>query len=229
MLLIAGAVVAGILLGFALGGNLKDLADAHFRWWGLAVIGLALQFVPVPGSASSAHHLLGVGLLMGSYALLIAFVLANVRYVGFWVVAAGFALNLLVIGVNGGMPVSDQALRSAYGPGYAATLHQLESSGGAKHHLRRPDDDLTAISDNIPIGTPVHNVFSLGDLVALVGVGWVMAQATAGGKGRHLTEAGRVVHGAGEETGWFRRRAKVATVPVPDYQPGEAPPPGPPG
>jgi Family of unknown function (DUF5317) len=120
----------------------------------------------------------------------------NLRFVGFWFVAAGFALNILVISLNGGMPVGDHALRVAYGSGYPATLQALVKSGGAKHHLQRPSDVLTPLSDVIPVGKPVGNVFSVGDMIALFGVAWVMAEATKGPPGRHRMRRGRITRGS---------------------------------
>jgi hypothetical protein len=185
VLLIIGAVAVGIAIGLAFGGGLKPLAEAQFKWWPLAIVGLALQLVPVPSRPGEADHLLGVGLLVASYIVLLAFVALNLRYFGFWFVAAGFALNLLVITLNGGMPVDDHALRVAYGSEYQATLHSLVASGGAKHHLQRPSDVVTPLSDVIPVGRPVGNVFSVGDMVALFGVVLVMAGATKGPPGKH--------------------------------------------
>jgi hypothetical protein len=185
VLLIIGAVALGIAVGLVMGGGLKPLGEAQFRWWPLAIVGLGLQLLPVPSRPGEADHLLGVGLLVASYVVLLAFVALNVRYIGFWFVAGGFALNLLVISLNGGMPVDDHALRAAYGSGYRSTLSSLVTSGGAKHHLQRHSDVLTPLSDVIPVGKPVGNVFSPGDMVALFGVVLVMAQATKGPPGKH--------------------------------------------
>src|SRR2546425_8316056 len=55
------------------------------------------------GSAAAAY---ATWLQLGSLGLLIAFLLANLRYRSLWLIAAGVALNLLVVSVNGGyMPV----------------------------------------------------------------------------------------------------------------------------
>jgi len=186
VLLIAGAIVLGVGVGLALGGSLRELAEASFRWWPLALVGLALQFIPAP----SGHHWVPVALLLASYAVLLLFVAANFRYIGFWLVAAGFALNILVIALNGGMPVNDHALREAYGSSYQGTRTSLLSTGGAKHHLARADDLLLPLSDVIPVGSPVHNVFSVGDMVAIFGVAWALAEATKGPPGKHRVRAG---------------------------------------
>lgn len=191
MLLIVGAVVVGIVAGLLLGGSLRTLADVHFRWWPLALVGFGLQVIPVPSTSGRIGHWLAVGLLVASYAVLLLFVGANARYIGFWLVGLGFALNILVIGVNGGMPVSERALRQAYGPGYQETLRHLVSGGKAKHHLARSDDVLLPLSDVIPVGGPVRNVFSLGDLIALLGVAWVLAEATKMPAGKHRVGTAR--------------------------------------
>jgi uncharacterized protein DUF5317 len=197
MLLILAAVVAGIGIGLALGGSLRTLGEARFRLWPLALIGLALQLVPVPSMRGRLDHVLAVGLLIGSYTAMLAFVAANIRAPGFWLIGVGFALNALVISLDGGMPVSDPALHRAAGPLYGQTLHRLESSGGAKHHLARPDDVLAPLSDVIAIGPPIRQVFSVGDVVWLAGTVWVIAGATRGPRRRATLIRPRWLAGAG--------------------------------
>ncbi|TMK96151.1 MAG: hypothetical protein E6G40_13440 [Actinobacteria bacterium] len=184
MLLIAGAIVAGTLAGLALGGSLRTLSEIRLRWWPLALLGLALQLLPA-SAASGSDHAIAVGLLIASYAVLLVFVAANIRLAGFVLIAIGFALNLFVISLNGGMPVSRTALQRAYGPSYRATLAELTAGGGAKHHLARRDDVLLPLSDVIPLGGPIHLVLSAGDVFFFLGVTWVIAAGTKGPPGRH--------------------------------------------
>jgi hypothetical protein len=190
MLLIFGAIVAGILIGLILGGSLQQLSEIHLRWWPLAILGLALQLAPVPSLGGRSDHWLSVGLLIASYAVLLVFVAANIRLPGFWLIAAGFVLNFLVISVNGGMPVSKHALQRAYGSGYQAILTELERGGGAKHHIARADDDLLPLTDVIPLGPPIRLVLSAGDVLFFLGVTWVIAAATRGPRGRHRAGPG---------------------------------------
>ncbi len=197
MLLIVVAVLGGILVGLALGGSLSTLSEARLRWWPLALIGLALQLVPVSRIHGHSQHDLAVGLLIASYVVLLLFVGLNFRLPGFWLIAVGFALNLLVISVNGGMPVNEHALRVAGGPRYAATIHDLLEHGGAKHHLARPDDVLLPLSDAIPMGWPIRNVFSVGDLMSMAGIAWVLAAATKGPAGRHRVGSVLLRQGSG--------------------------------
>jgi len=203
VLLVVGAIVAGALAGLALGGSLRSLAEIRLRWWPLAVIGLAFQLVPVPSLAGQTDHWLGVGLLIASYVALLGFVAMNIRLPGFLLISVGFALNVLVISLNGGMPVSRQALQEAYGPGsFNTVVTDLEASGGAKHHLGRSDDVLVPLSDVIALGSPVHLVMSVGDVFFFLGVTWVIAAATRGPRGRHASArepAGRHRPGATRE------------------------------
>jgi hypothetical protein len=185
VLLVVAVVVGGVLIGLARGGSLKNLAEARFRWWPLAIAGLVLQLVPVPSRPGQADHWLAVGLLVASYVVLLGFVVANLRSPGFPLIALGFALNVLVIAWNGGMPVDDQALHRAAGSRYEHALRRLVEGGGLKHHLARPDDALRPLSDVVGIGEPIGNVYSPGDLLAYAGVGWALAELTRRPLGRH--------------------------------------------
>ena len=186
MLLVAGVILAGILIGLIFRGSFRKLASVRFRLWPLALVGLALQLVPVPSfDDARMERWIGAGLLVFSYLLLLAFVLENRQFPGFPIVIAGLLLNVFVISLNRGMPVADEALRAAYGADYRETRQELIEGGGAKHHLARSDDLLLPLGDSIPIGPPVKNVFSPGDLVAYLGVMWILASAMRGGGGKH--------------------------------------------
>ncbi|HEY3208471.1 MAG TPA: DUF5317 domain-containing protein [Actinomycetota bacterium] len=191
MLLILAVIVAGLLVGIALGGDVRTLSEIKLRWWPLALVGLGLQLIPVPSMSGQIDHWLAVGLLVASYVVLLVFVAMNIRLAGFPMIAAGFALNLFVISLNGGMPVTQNALRQAYGSSYAAEIARLQEHGGAKHHLARDDDVLVSVADVIPVGGPLHQVLSVGDIVFMAGVFWVIAAATRGATGRHRPGATR--------------------------------------
>jgi hypothetical protein len=186
VLLVLGVVAGGVLLGLIFGGSLRKLAALRFRIWPLALIGLALQLLPVPTfNDPRLERWIGAGLLVLSYLLILAFVLENKQFPGFPIVLVGILLNVFVISLNQGMPVTDEALRAAYGHEYRETRQELVERGGVKHHLERPDDLLLPLADSIPIGPPVRNVFSPGDLIAYLGVMWMLASSTRGGGGKH--------------------------------------------
>ncbi len=175
-------MLTGIVVGLATGGTWHRLADIHFRWWPLAFVGLAMQLVPVPEFSGRLDEWLEVALLIGSYAILLAFVAVNIRLPGFPLLAVGFVLNAIVVSVNAGMPVTDSALRQAFGADYRSEREDLIAHGGRKHHIATADDDLMFLADVIPLGGPIKQVVSVGDIVWLAGTVWVIAGAmrTAG-------------------------------------------------
>jgi hypothetical protein len=198
VILIPAAFVIGVIAGLIAGGSFRQLGQATFRWWPLAIVGFGLQLVPVTAALGSARHGVSLALLFVSYALLLVFVAVNIGQRGFPIVAVGFALNALVITANAGMPVTVHALRVAAGPDYARDVQHLQEDGGAKHHLQRSGDLLLPLSDTIGLGRPFNAIFSVGDLFWLVGTAWVVAGAMIGPRyrGRHVrTRAAEVRHG----------------------------------
>jgi len=112
--------------------------------------------------------------LLASFAALLGFTIANLRAPGFALIIVGLALNVTVIGANHGMPVTREALIRS---DQADTLHSLITDGGAKHHLATDDSVLLPLADVIPIGDPVRQVASIGDLFVHLGVGWFIVMA----------------------------------------------------
>lgn len=163
--LILGAIVLAVVIGFVIGGNLRNLSHVHIRWPVLAVVGLGLQLIPVDANADAV----GFALLMLSYALLVTFVVLNVRSAGFPLILVGLFLNALVIGVNHGMPVERHALIAS---GQGNTLQALERDGGAKHHLATSRDRLMPLGDVIAVPEPAGQVLSVGDVFTYAGVIW---------------------------------------------------------
>jgi hypothetical protein len=160
------AVAAGVLIGLATGGGFRHLAGRSLRSWSLLFSGLALQAV-----GSTMESKLGLALVVTSYGLLVAFALANASMVGMWLVALGIALNLVVIAVNGGMPVRPSAVVVA---GIADSTELEVIDLGPKRHIERPTDRLTGLGDVIPV-RPLSEVLSFGDVMMNVGVANVLA------------------------------------------------------
>jgi len=162
MRLVAFAFPLAIGLGYVVGGRLHHLGELRFRhaWAGLA--GVGLQFVPAEGTA-------GFLTLLASFGLLVVAAVANRRLPGFPLVIAGLCLNLIVIGVNEGMPVTRDAIVAS---DQADTLDDIRDAGGAKHHLATDDDDLIFLADTIGIPSPVRQAISVGDIAAYAGAMW---------------------------------------------------------
>jgi prepilin signal peptidase PulO-like enzyme (type II secretory pathway) len=163
MKVIVAAVCVALLGGYLAGGRISRLAELRLRFPFLAPLGLALQVLPGPGRLTTV-------LLIVSFGVLSVFALANIRTPGFPLIMLGMALNLCVIAVNGGMPVTRQAL---LGSGQQDTLSLLIQHGGSKHHLASSSDVLLTLADVIPIHA-VGQVVSLGDLATDAGVVWVI-------------------------------------------------------
>ncbi|MGZ4131534.1 MAG: DUF5317 domain-containing protein [Actinomycetota bacterium] len=169
MLLIALTLVLGIVVGLGLGGSLRDFPTVRLRSWWLAAAGIGMQLLDPPG-------LWGHLLLIASFAVLLTFAAVNVEQPGVLLIGAGLLLNALVITVNGGMPISRQAIVRS---GQEETLPDLVAGGGgAKHHLADDGTRLLLLGDVIAVPPPIAQAMSVGDLVMYGGVVWYLAAAT---------------------------------------------------
>jgi hypothetical protein len=168
MKLMAICMAVILAVGYLTGGRLQNIANVQLRWPALALVGLALQFVTGPGET------VPLACLYLSFVLLIVFTVMNIRTFGFSVILAGVLCNLLVIGVNGGMPVSAHALKAS---SQGQFLGDLENNPYPKHHLATEDDLLRFLGDVIPIPSPIAQAISLGDILTYGGVGMVIVGA----------------------------------------------------
>jgi hypothetical protein len=143
-------------------GRLGALAELDLRrpWLVLAAIAIQVVIISVvPGDVGA----LGEPLHMVSYALLGAFAWSNRRIVGVPIVALGGFLNVLAITVNGGvMPADPDALAAA---GKTVEAGEFINSKAVT------DPKLGFLGDIIatPGSLPVSNVYSVGDVLILLG------------------------------------------------------------
>lgn len=205
------AILAG---GAALmrGGSLERLAATKFRWLPLLFAALVVQIgfsLWEPPWLTEAGAL---AIVLGSMVGVAVFLTINQHLPGTVIAAVGLALNVLVIGTNGAMPVSPDAARIA-----GVGLAELED-GGIKHEVMTDDTRLTWLGDVIPI--PRWGlIISVGDVVLAAGLGLLTYKQTLQGPGP----------GAPRDTG--SRRKRVSRRPERDggSRPGAppAPPPSP--
>lgn len=162
MRLLLFAIPLALVVGLLLGGRPSNVADTSFRWPLAGIAGIALQFLPVGGTA---------GTLILTLSFLCLFVAAGVnwRLPGFVLILVGLWLNFVVITVNQGMPVTRHAIVAS---GQADTLVGLKALSSPKHHLASEDDQLLFLGDVVPLGPPVKQAVSVGDLVAYAGAMW---------------------------------------------------------
>jgi Family of unknown function (DUF5317) len=162
-------LVAGLVFGVATGGKLGNLANLRFRWawFVLAVLLIREAILFRPFNRIDGVQYLYAAALAG----LVAWTFLHARRLrGVWVVAAGAALNLLVVVANGGrMPVA---------PALAGVLVQRNHVG--QYVLMGSNTNLNWLADWITVSGPVgiRGAYSPGDLVVAVGIGVVAFFAT---------------------------------------------------
>src|SRR4051794_18720847 len=165
------AVLATVPLA---GGRLGALADLQLRrpWLALAAILMQIVVISVLPAGSHAVH---TTVHIGSYLLLGAFAFCNRRVVGVPIVALGGLLNFIAISANGGvMPADRKAL---------ASLPQVADKGDFANSQVLAHPHLQVLGDIFatPASWPLHNVFSVGDIVLFVGV-IVLTHVTCGSR-----------------------------------------------
>ena len=151
------------------GGRLTRLLDLHLRFTWVLLLGLLIQIVIisiVPGAADDWLHR---ALHLGTYGLGFLWLAANPSFPWRWILTIGGALNFLVIAVNGGvMPASESALVRA-----GEEVGQAFTNSTAVEGAR-----LAFLGDifTVPSWVPFGNVFSIGDVLIVVG-GFLMVHA----------------------------------------------------
>ena len=164
-----GVVIVSVVVAR---GNLAAVASIRLRALWMVATAMALQVAVINVFEHALPHAVAAWAHVVSYALAAAFLFANRRISGLWVVALGAALNVAPIVANGGvMPASPSAYARAGRP--VATEKFVNSAATA-------DARLAALGDifAVPAGYPLANVFSIGDVVLVVGAGVVLHRAT---------------------------------------------------
>lgn len=167
MILLLAILAIAAIAGLASGRTFRGFPAVPLRTTPLAFAGLVLQVLPVSGE-------LGLAALLLSYGSLFAFAIVNVRAPGFVLLSLGLLLNLVVIGMNGGMPVTREALADS---GQLGSIDALETGGGNKHHLEDGRSVLLPLADSIGLPQPVGQAVSVGDLCMYLGAGWFVYAA----------------------------------------------------
>jgi hypothetical protein len=160
MLLLAAAVVVGLLVGWARPPAGAFSAGPRVHRIGLLAVAACLDAAAVLLAGNGA-----VLAMAGAYALLLAFAACNRHLTGIVVIAVGILLNLAGLVLNQGMPVRPGALV------HAGVVHVDELAStelGGPRHLETSSDVLPILGDVVPVA-PTHEVLSFGDLVIAAG------------------------------------------------------------
>ena len=171
------AIVGGCAAGLIAGGSLESLARTTFRWAPLLAISLLGQVLFLywsPGWLANGPKL---AVLLALNALVAVFLVLNRKIPGTLLAALGLALNVVVIGANGAMPVSAQAAERA-------GVDPVSRDGTFIHEPMDDDTRLPLLADALAIPF-VSTVYSLGDLYLALGIFYLTFMRTRGPKGRH--------------------------------------------
>lgn len=158
----------GLVAGLARGGKLENISKMEISHPWTVFVGLSIQIggdlISTLVNPRIREDGRGIVILGTSYLFLIVFVVLNRSLHGIVFIGAGLAFNLLVIGLNSGMPVSLDAARAA---GANDTAEYLGTA--IKHRVMGPDTRLWFLGDIIPLPY-LRKVISIGDVVLGVGV-----------------------------------------------------------
>ena len=154
-------LVAALGVGFARGGDLDRLGGLPLRDKRLVVAALLLQ---VAGGVSGGWRY-PAGL--AASAVLVAVFLSRNRGVrGTGLVAAGLLLNAVVVGLNGAMPVSADAMGRA-----RLSTQDILSGADPRHELEDAATRLAVLGDRVPVLLPAHpEIVSAGDVLVAAGL-----------------------------------------------------------
>jgi hypothetical protein len=181
MVLLSGLGLA-LLIVLAFGGRIGRLADLRITWVWLMYAAFAIQLIafPIGNLPWNPGESAAVWLQYASYACLITVTVANRRLPGALVLGVGMLLNLAAITANGGhMPATTSALHAV-----GKTLHGVHLNSVSLAHPRLPwlvDRFAT------PRWVPFASIFSVGDVLIVVGAGVILWSAT----GAHLPRRSR--------------------------------------
>lgn len=148
-----------------LGGRLSHLGQIRLRAWWSIILSLLIQVFLIEVLAGTLGGVLAAGFHLLSYGLALVFVWYNRRITGMAIMVLGGLLNLAAIAANGGvMPAQRDALETA---GIIVDSPEFENSAVVD------DARLWFLGDvfAIPEGIPFANVFSIGDIILVLGGG----------------------------------------------------------
>jgi len=170
-MLVLFACLAGLLMPLALGGDLRRLGTIRLHAVWLPVAALLAQIVIIEIVPDGLRPVL-VGVHLATYVVAGAFIWLNRSVPGLVVIGAGALLNGVTIALNDGtLPASSTAERMA----------GIQDSGGFVNSGTLAHPVLPWLGDVFawPQPLPMANVFSIGDLLIVVGT-WYAAVRICG-------------------------------------------------
>lgn len=171
------ALVFGFVIGKLRRGRLSNFLGMRFKGWYLTIVALVLFLIPF---VLRLFQVEAPMLSMFPYAsmLLCALVaMMNRRVPGMKLFLVGLLLNLVIMGMNGfQMPIDTGAMTEL---GYSQFVESIASGEVVNY---RPLEGTTGFSlllakvHKLPAWYPLSTVVSIGDLLAAVGIAWIIQQ-----------------------------------------------------
>lgn len=168
MVLLAG-IVAGIVVGLLQGGKLANLGKIHLRWAWVAVLALVIQAILIrvrPDWDSAARVFFPL-----THAVILGVAWINRDLDGMWLVAAGAALNLIVMMANGGfIPVTPEALvRAGLAEDTQSIVPNTRVATSKGFILPKDESTLWWLGDVIALRF-IRTIISVGDVLIVPGI-----------------------------------------------------------
>ncbi len=165
-MLLLYSIAAGLLIGRALGGRVRNIEHVRFVWWQLALVGLAVQLFLFADPIQERVGVEGPFIYVISTVAVLVALLRNLRLPGLALIAAGAVLNLIPVLTNGGyMPSSPDAWRELTGVAAVPVAYYSNVT------LIGPETWFPFLGDIFvfPRPLPMATAFSLGDAVIAAG------------------------------------------------------------
>ena len=165
------AIVIGLAIGFLREGRLTNIQEINFRGWYLIIIALLLQISPTVFAKFNVLENSYNYIVFGASLLMLLGLLINLDKRGFWIIAIGALMNLIVIGLNGfAMPVHLSVLEGA-GLG---NFGQSIADGSVLNYVgfENFENILNYLGKFIviPKPYPVPRIISIGDILISLGL-----------------------------------------------------------
>jgi Family of unknown function (DUF5317) len=210
------AMASGLAVGQLRGGNLDGLRAARMNALPLVAAALVLQvLLGLHGlRLDGALRTTGSVLLVASLPVALIAVWANRRLPGMPLIGLGLLANLLVVGVNGGMPVSKATLERA---GISATSPDPRELG-PKYVLERPGTPLGVLGARLAV-PPGRTMLSVGDVTQYAGLILLVQGLMLAHTRRLRTPPGRKLAGSGRDAPTPRNAGAAA---LSNHQPSTA-------
>lgn len=186
------SLTLGFIIGIVRNGRFSNISAIPFRGMLFLILGLVLQITPI---------FLGIFKVYQPYYALIAFlgvlcifgsIIRNIEVKGFWIIALGALINVLVMAFNGyAMPIHLAGLENI---GMKPLMDTI-ADGSVINYVSR--EGLNGVSYwfgkwiPIPYPAPLGRLISFGDIIMSIGIVWfVQAEMTSK---RYLSQNGRMI------------------------------------